>query len=75
MSIPYLREHIENYEHRRGLSQKTLWISLGWLWGMLVVSMVLVRSGWVSLLLSFIGFAVTCHLLWITKGRNKDVKE
>lgn len=72
MSIPFFREHIENYERRRGLTKKTLWFSLGWLWGMLLLSMLLIRSGLVSLLLSLIGLAVTLHLLWMAKGRNKD---
>jgi uncharacterized membrane protein YbaN (DUF454 family) len=72
MSIPFFREHIENYEQRKGLSQKTLWLSLGWLWGMMLLSIFLIRSGWVSLLLILIGLAVTIHLLWMAKGSNKD---
>jgi len=75
LGIPIISEHVENYEYRRGLSKKTFWISLGWLWGMLVLSMFLTRSGLVSLLLFLIGFAVTIHILWMAKGRNKDVRE
>ncbi|NLF34909.1 MAG: DUF454 domain-containing protein [Clostridiales bacterium] len=70
MKLSFFREHIENYEHRQGLSHKTIGISLGWLWGMLLLSMALTRTAWVSLLLFLVGLAVTCHILWMAKGRR-----
>lgn len=77
MKISFFREHIENYEHRTGLSRKTFWLSMGWLWGMLLLSMVLIRTFWISILLFLVGAAVTSHILWMAgaKGRKKEKTE
>ena len=77
MKISFFREHIENYESRTGLSRKTVWISMGWLWGMLILSMGLLKTLWISLLLFLIGAAVTSHILWMarSKGGNKGKTE
>ncbi|NLW88847.1 MAG: DUF454 domain-containing protein [Clostridiaceae bacterium] len=72
VAIPFFREHIENYEHRRGLTRKTFIISMAWLWGMLILSGALIRSMWSLLLLSVIGITVTIHLLWMAKARKED---
>lgn len=71
MKIHFFKEHIENYESRTGLSRKTVWKSLGWLWGMLLLSIVLLKNGWLSLLLFLIGAAVTTHILYIAKAKEK----
>lgn len=63
MRVDFFREHFENYKNRTGLSGKTLASSLAYLWGMLVLSMVLTRRLWLCLLLLGIGAAVTVHLL------------
>lgn len=68
MKNTFFREHIENYERRTGLSQKTVWISMIWLWGMLTLSMLLVRTSWISLLLLLIGAAVTSHILCMARA-------
>ena len=70
MKITFFREYIENRKHRRDLSQKTLSISLVWLWGMLLVSMILTRTIWISLFLLPIGFAVTTHILWMAEAKE-----
>lgn len=77
MRISFFREHIENYERRTGLSHRTVWISLGWLWGMMLLSMVLIQISWISLFLFLIGAAVTSHILLMAraKGRKMDKKE
>ncbi len=72
LKISFFKEHIENYEHRTGLSKKTFWISIVWLWGMLLLSMLLVDNLWITLLLLFIGIAVTSHILCMSKGREDD---
>lgn len=72
MKISFFKEHIENYEHRTGLSGKTFWISIVWLWTMLLLSMFLVGNLWTTLLLLFIGTAVTCHILCMSKAREDD---
>lgn len=71
MRISYFREHIENYENRAGLSHKTVMISLSYLWGMLLLSMILIQTLWISLLLIVIGIAVTIHILWMSKPKQK----
>lgn len=68
----FFKEHIENYEQRLGLSTKTVLISLSWLWGMLIISMIILKTIWFILLLVFIGVAVTIHILWITNSKLKD---
>lgn len=68
MKIAFFREHIENYEKRTGLSRKTVGISLGYLWGMMLLSMLLIRSPWTSVLLFCIGAAVTIHILLMAKA-------
>jgi uncharacterized membrane protein YbaN (DUF454 family) len=72
MNIPFFREHIENYEKRTGLSNKTLIISLSYLWGMLLLSMFLAKIFWLTVFLSIVGVCVTIHILMISKaGRKK----
>ena len=75
MKIPFFNEHIENYNTRKGLSLKTILISLIWLWGMLIISMVLMRALWAFILLSVIGSAVTTHILFVSRPKNKGVKK
>ena len=72
MKIPFFREHIENYEHRNGLTQKTFWLSMIWLWGMLLLSVFMLRTALSSMLLPLVGLAVTFHLVWMSKGRKKE---
>lgn len=77
MRISFFREHIENYEKRTGLSHKTLWISLCWLWGMMLLSMILIHTLWITLLLLLIGVAVTSHILLMARAKagKKEKKE
>lgn len=72
LRISFFRAYIENYEHGKGLSKRTFWISLIWLWGMLVLSMIITRTLWLTLLLTFIGLAVTIHIIWVSKARKKS---
>lgn len=72
MKISFFKEHIENYERRTGLSRKTFWISIIWLWSMLLISMIFIHTLWISFSLFLIGLAVTCHILWMAKGRKGD---
>lgn len=72
MRISFFREHIDNYAHRNGLSRKTFWLSMVWLWGMLLLSILLMRAAWSTVLLSLVGLAVSCHIIWMAKGRKKE---
>ena len=75
MKIPFFREHMENYRCRAGLTRKTVYLSLGWLWGMLLLSMVLLETLWLTLLLFFIGIAVTVHILCMAKAKDRKTGE
>lgn len=71
--IPFFREHIENYASRAGLSAKTVGISLGYLWGMLLLSMFFVARLWCVCLLALVGAAVTAHILYMAEpGRGRE---
>ena len=70
MKIPFFREHIVNYEKRTGLTKRTVWISLAWLWGMLIISMVIIKTPWILALLLVVGIAVTTHILMMAKPNN-----
>lgn len=74
MKIPFFKEYIDNYKSKTGLSRKTIVISLSYLWGMLLLSMLLKKTLWISILLLLIGVAVTIHILWISRikfGKEK----
>ena len=74
MKNKFFREHVENYASRKGLSQKTVIISLGWLWVMLLVSIILLMNFLLAILLLFVGAAVTRHILYMAspKWRKED---
>jgi hypothetical protein len=70
MRLPFVSEYLQNYRDRRGVSRRTLRISLAFLWGMLGLSMALARNGWLTVLLLLVGAAVTAHLLWVARPRG-----
>lgn len=71
LKIPFFREHIENYKTKKGLPIKTVLISLIFLWSMLIFSMVKMNKLLMSLVLGFIGIAVTIHILWVSRDRSE----
>lgn len=75
LKIPFFNKHIENYEERTGLPQKTVRISLIWLWGMLLISMIIIRKLWIIALLILIGVSVTLHIRSIAKAKGKKKTE
>lgn len=72
MKISFFNKHITNYEQGTGLSRKAILISLSCLWGMLILSMILVRRPWFSLSLVTIGTAVTTHIIQMAAARKSD---
>ena len=70
MKIGFIREHYENYKMRGGLRPRTLVVSLVFLWGMLLLSMLLMNKLWAYILLLAVGTAVTVHLFFISKAKN-----
>jgi uncharacterized membrane protein YbaN (DUF454 family) len=71
LKIPFVGEHVENYRLRNGLSRKTFWLSMVWLWGMLSLSMVLIGSLWAASLLFLVGTFVSIHILYMSKAKSK----
>ena len=71
LKIPYVRQYVNSYYHQKGLPTKTMVITLSFLWGMLILSMVTVKKEWLTLLLIAIGLGVTLHIFWIGKVREK----
>lgn len=74
MKISYFREYIENYQNGSGLSKKTVVISLSYLWGMLILSMFLIRLFFITILFFAAGIAATFLIFWMAKAKNKDGK-
>ncbi|MBC5648372.1 YbaN family protein [Christensenella tenuis] len=71
MKIPFFKEYIENYSKRKGLTVKTIAISLAFLWGMLALSSALMKRVWLLPVLAAVGAAVTAHILWMARPRGK----
>jgi uncharacterized membrane protein YbaN (DUF454 family) len=62
--------YIDNYRTKRGISRLRKTASIIFVWVGLSISMVLVRTLWVSVLLGVVGIGVSIHLLMI-KTRTK----
>jgi uncharacterized membrane protein YbaN (DUF454 family) len=75
MKIPFVCEYIRNHEQGTGIPRKTVAVSLVFLWVMLTVSAVALRKVWVLALLAAVGIAVTIHILWVAKPRDKSKKQ
>ena len=71
MRIGFFREYIESYKNQAGLRKKTVILSLVYLWGMLIISMILIRTFWIAVILALIGSAVTVHILFMASGKRK----
>lgn len=71
LSIPFLKEQIDNYEKRTGLSAKAVRFNLFWLWGMLLLSVLLIGKIWMTGFLLLVGSAVTIHILWMARPKDK----
>ncbi|MEA5015210.1 MAG: YbaN family protein [Candidatus Limiplasma sp.] len=74
LRIRFIREHVENYRERKGLPRRNVVISLTFLWGMLILSMVLLRKLWLALLLAAIGTAVTIHILCVARPKPRKAQ-
>jgi uncharacterized membrane protein YbaN (DUF454 family) len=64
-------EYITNYRERNGLSNRTVIRSLAFLWIMLMISAIVIHSLWAVILMPCIGIAVTTHILFIAKPKEK----
>lgn len=72
MKIQFIREHIENFESKKGMSKKTYWTSIVWLWGSLIISFFFTKKTWLNVLLFLICFGVTCSLTWMSRDRRRN---
>ncbi len=70
MRIPFVHEYIRSYRDHQGISRRTVAVSLCFLWGMLLLSMIAARNAWVTVGLMVVGAAVTAHILWVAKPRG-----
>lgn len=70
LQVPFFSEYIKHYEEGKGLTGRTVRVSLIWLWSMLVGSMLVVKTLWLTVLLIFIGSVVTLHILWIARAKK-----
>ena len=75
MKLPFFSEYIRNYHDKKGLPPKTVAVSLIFLWGMLLLSILHIRTPLAAILLSLIGVAVTIHILWIARSRGGSSPE
>ena len=64
-------DHYENYRERRGLPRRTVALSLGYLWGMLILSAALTSRAWLAAVLAAVGIGVTAHILLMSKPGRK----
>lgn len=72
MRIGFFREYIESYQQGLGLSKGTVRSSMVFLWGMLLLSCLMIGKLWITLLLLAIGAAVTVHILYIARGKKQS---
>jgi len=56
---------IENYRTRSGISRLHKYGSIAFLWVGLISTIVIMRTGWVFVVLGLVGIGVTTHLLMI----------
>ena len=75
MKVPFFNEHIRNYKNKKGLTKKTVFISLSFLWGMLIFSMISMKRFYLNILLFIVGVSVTIHILWVSRDRSKSNSE
>lgn len=61
----YFGEYIQNYRQKTGISTKARVTGLIFLWGMLLLSMLLVQKPVVIGILAVVGVAVSIHILTI----------
>lgn len=70
MKIPFVREYLQNYYEKTGLRKRTVAISLIFLWGMLLISALHIRTFWIVGVLAAVGTAVTVHILIVARKRK-----
>ncbi len=75
MKVPFFNEHIRNYKNKKGLTKKTVFFSLFFLWVMLIFSMISMKKLYLNIFLLIVGVSVTIHILWVSRDRSKSSSE
>ncbi|MGI6004659.1 MAG: YbaN family protein [Christensenellales bacterium] len=65
----YFGEYIRNYKEKTGISARTRWTGIIFLWLMLGISAVLVQKTHVWIILGVVGVCVSIHILTIRRKR------
>lgn len=71
LHIRFFREYYESYTEGKGLRRGTVTVSFVFLWGMLLLSTIMLQSLLIGGILLAVGAAVTLHLLWIARPNDK----
>ena len=71
LKIGFINEYATNYRRRSGLKKNTVVFSLAFLWVSMGISIWVSESLWIAAMLLIIGIAVTVHIVWISKPKNK----
>ena len=72
LSNRYFGSYIKNYQTKEGIPLDVKIKSLIFLWVMLIASMIYMNQGYLFLLLSLIGLAVSTHILLLKTKTNKN---
>jgi uncharacterized membrane protein YbaN (DUF454 family) len=75
MKIPFVSEYISSYKAGKGISRRTVTVSLAFLWVTLAVSAIIVKTPWVMICLAVVGVAVTVHLVKMSKPRKRRAEK
>lgn len=70
MSIKFFGDHVKNYKERTGLTKSNVICSVGFLWTVLILSMLLTQRMWATLLMLSVGVAVTIHVLCMARPKK-----
>ena len=67
----FFSDYLTSYNERTGLKKRTVIISLVYLWIMLGISIVWLKTLWASIFLPMIGIAVTVHILYMSLPKDR----
>ncbi len=67
----FFSDYLTSYSERTGLRKSTVIISLVFLWTMMGISVVCLKTLWAGICLPIIGIAVTVHILYMSLPKNK----
>lgn len=69
----FLGAYIKNYREGRGMAKRDKIITIVSLWGGILVSIFLISLGWVKIILFFIAFFVSRHILSLNTIISKKI--